>query len=561
MRSRSLLGMLAAVGCCMSVVTAAGAASAPQEVQADAPTDLSVTVYRSGYRNSGAMNLGFLGGFALLRETRLVRLPAGVSRVRFEGVADGIEPASAILEGLPGAVLEKNRDARLLSPETLIAAASGRTLVLVRANAKTGKTESLPGVILSGADADGIVFQTQGGIETLRCSGLSETFAFTDRSGLSATPTLSVLVRSTQPVTRRIQLSYLAYRFDWSADYTATLSADNKSMDLGAWVTLANGNGVGFPAAHTQVVAGRLNRQNGQVEPIDAGGPMLARCWPRGSTSDPVQDQELLRAVPLGFAQGSDAIAGLNRTYAAAASMARMEEVTVTGARVSQEQLGDLKLYRVPERTTVASHQSKQVRLLDRASIPVHQVFTADVYERRGRDTIDSHWTAASASIRTQNDAANHLGLPLPSGQVLVFGSHEGGALLLNQAGMRDLAVNEEVEIDMGRRSDVQVRTLLDQVTIDPAGTRTIPYVPGRSALRFSEVDSARRVEISNASNEPIDFELVLQFDDGIQLLRADHPMGTKNGRPMFRLVIPEHGMASIRFQSGRPAVRVTTPP
>ncbi len=556
MRSRSSFARLMAV-CCGIASALAAAASDPQEILADAPSDLSVTVYRSPYRNAGSINLNYLGGFALLRETRLVRLPAGVSRVRFEGVADGIEPASAIIEGLPNGVLEKNRDAKLLSPATLLAAAAGRAVMLVRSNPKTGKSERVPGVILTGTDADGIVFQSPDGIQALRCSGLSETFVFTDTKGLSASPTLSVLVRTAQPVTRRIQLSYLAYNFDWSADYTATLAADDQTINLGAWVTLANGNGIGFPAAHTQVVAGRLNRESGQVEPIDAGGPMLARCWPRGSTSDTVQVPEFIRAVPLGF----EAV-GVDRAYAAmAAPNMALQEVTVTGSRVRQEQLGDLKLYRVPERTTVASHQSKQVRLLDRAAIPVHRVFTAEVYERRGRDTLDSHWTAASVSLRTRNDAANHLGLPLPSGRVLVFAAHPGAALLLNEAGMRDLALNEEVEIDMGRSSDVQVRTVLDEVSIDPGRTRTIPYLPGKIALRVSEVDSARRVEVSNARNAPIDFELLLQFDDGIRLIRADHPMGTKNGRPMFRFVIPAHGTAAVRFQSGRSAVRVTVPP
>jgi hypothetical protein len=561
MRTRNVLGMLAAVCCWGVTVVAAGASSDPQEVLADAPTDLSVTVYRSPYRSSGSIDLDYLGGFALVRETRLVRLPAGVSRVRFEGVADGIEPASAVLEGLPGTVLEKDRDARLLSPETLIAAATGRSLLLVRPNAKTGRIENVPGVILSGADADGIVFQTQGGIEALRCSGLSETFAFTDRSGLSATPTLSVLVRTTQPVTRTVQLSYLAYQFDWSADYTATLSADKKSMDLGAWVTLANGNGVGFSAAHTQVVAGRLNRESGQVEPVDPGGPMLAVCWPRGSTSDPVQEQRVIRAIPLGFEEFSDRLAGRSLKIDAPLATAALSEVTMAGMRVSQEQLGDLKLYRVPERTTVASHQSKQVRLLDRESIPVHEVFTADLYERRGSETLDSQWTAASASLRTQNDAASHLGLPLPSGRVLVYGAHAGGPLLLNEAGMRDLAVNEEVQIDMGSTSDVQVRTVLDQVTIDPSRTRTIPFLPGSSALRFSEVDSARQVQVSNGHDEPIDVELVLRFDDGIQVMRADHPMGTKNGRPMFRIVVPAHDTAAVRFQTARSEARVTALP
>ncbi len=73
-------------------------------------------------------------------------------------------------------------------------------------------------------------------------------------------------------------------------------------MDLGAWVTLANGNGAGFPAARTQTVAGRVNRESGEVEPIDAGGPILAQCWPRGSTSDsPVYlEKDLLSAGAAG---------------------------------------------------------------------------------------------------------------------------------------------------------------------------------------------------------------------------------------------------------------------
>ena len=74
-------------------------------------------------------------------------------------------------------------------------------------------------------------------------------------------------------------------------------------MDLGAWVTLANGNGVGFPAAHAQVVAGRVNRESGEVEPLDPGGPILAQCWPRGSTSDPPQYLQIARASPLGAAR------------------------------------------------------------------------------------------------------------------------------------------------------------------------------------------------------------------------------------------------------------------
>src|SRR3546814_6082246 len=91
--------------------------AAAEDVVASAPSALSVTVYRAPDRDAGSIDLDDLGGFALISETRTVHLPAGVTRLRFEGVADGIDAATAILTGLPGAVIEKNRDAALLRSE------------------------------------------------------------------------------------------------------------------------------------------------------------------------------------------------------------------------------------------------------------------------------------------------------------------------------------------------------------------------------------------------------------------------------------------------------------
>ncbi len=280
-------------------------------------------------------------------------IASGLEPRAVRGGADGIEPVSAILAGLPGGLIERNLDAQLLSPATLLASAAGMPVTLVRSDPKTGRTQRLPGVILSGASADGVVLQTQAGIEALRCSGLPEGFAFDADTTLGASPTLSVLLRSEVALTARIELSYLAHGFDWAADYTATLSGDAKTIDLGAWVTLANGNGVGFPSARTQVVAGRLNREGEASTPLDRGGPVLARCWPRGSTSDTVGFLVVTGAVPAPFN-------AMKQGRAVMLADAAMAEVSVTGARVGQEQLGDLKLYRVPDRTTVASRQASR---------------------------------------------------------------------------------------------------------------------------------------------------------------------------------------------------------
>ena len=528
----------------LSLIAAGGIVhGAASEVLAEPPSDLIVTVYRSPYRESGSIDLDDLNGFALVTETRLVRLPAGISRVRFEGVADGIEPSSALISGLPGRVIEKNRDARLLSPSALIASAVGKPVELLRTNRKTGTQERLPGTILSDAEG-GVVFKTEEGIEALRCSGLPETFSFEPLAGLSARPTLSVEVQSPSPVTQQVTLSYLARGFDWAADYTATLSQDGKHLDLGAWVTLANSNGVAFPEAHVQVVAGKVNRVNGQegdegevgeVEPIDVGGPIVAQCWPRGSTSD--QPPMILRE------ESRDRM--FKRSLAAAAPAAMsLEEVVVTGEkRVQQEQLGDLKLYRVPERTTLASRQSKQVRLMDQSGIPVTTIYGLDLGEDVDSTTPAHRW------LRTKNTAANHLGLPLPSGSVAAFAPYQGERLLQHEAALRDIAIDEEVELDLGESADVQVMGEVEETRVDSAHAKLLPLVPG-VALRSVKVDDVLRVEVSNARAAGIDFELRLTLPEGARIVRADHPVGAKNGRPIFRFKVPANQTVAVRFQT-----------
>ena len=237
-RSLSLLAL--------TVLIAAPASA--QVVTSPAPESVSVTVYRNPHRGRGAIDLRWLGGFALITETRTVRLPAGRATVRFEGVADGIVPVSAIVAGLPGGVVEKNRDARLLSPAALIDGSLGRRVTLHRTDKKSGRVREEDAVLVSGTEG-GVVIRTAEGIETLGCSGLGESVRYPRiPDGLSAKPVLSVETVSRAPVTARVTLSYLASEFDWSASYVATVAADGRTLDLAAWMTLANGNAQGFRA-------------------------------------------------------------------------------------------------------------------------------------------------------------------------------------------------------------------------------------------------------------------------------------------------------------------------
>jgi hypothetical protein len=534
---RHCLGTLLVLGSTPSV-------SLATEVAAGPPSELSVTLYRAPGRSSGGLALESLDGFALITETRTVAIPEGESDIRFDGVADGIESASVLLSGLPADVLEKNRDAQLLSPSALVAASIGKRVVLVRTDPDSGRSTRTIGTLRSDA-GDGVVFEGAEGVEALRCSGLPETFSFSPRTDLRATPALSVRVRSASAVTAAVTLSYLSRGFDWSADYVASLAADGASMDVGAWVTLANDNGAGFEAARTQIVAGRLNRESGQIEAISLGTPILAQCWPQGTTSD--QPDGAVRDLLM-----EEAVLPMAAAPAAEFERKTAGMVALTAKLVEQEQLGDLKLYRVPERTTVSSRQMKQVRLLDRSSVPVQIRYVANLQADQ-----TTPFFPAQRMLQTVNDAEHHLGLPLPSGEVALFEPVRDTRLLLNQARLRDIAIGEEIELDAGASVDVQVEQVHEKSSTDSARARELPWLPGVAHLRSTNVNDVTRIEVHNARGSSALMEIRLRIPDATQIVAADHAVSLRHDKPVFDLTLEAGQSATIRYRTAHSNVNI----
>jgi hypothetical protein len=143
----------------------APAVTAAQERPVVVSSDIAnaaVTVYRAPDRSGGAIDPNWPQGFAFITETRKVTLPAGVSVLRFEGVAEGLLPETAVLSGLPDGVIEKNRDARLLSPAGLVDAYLKRSVTVRRTDRATGKVVEQEALIQAGPGG-GVILQTAGG--------------------------------------------------------------------------------------------------------------------------------------------------------------------------------------------------------------------------------------------------------------------------------------------------------------------------------------------------------------------------------------------------------------
>lgn len=217
----------------------------------------------------------------------------------------------------------------------------------------------------------------------------------------------------------------------------------------------------------------------------------------------------------------------------------------VVAQRVQEEQLGDLKLYRVPERTAVSSRQSKQVRLLDRRSIPVTILYRASLPANENLPEFP-----AERFLRTRNDAAHALALPLPSGQVASFLVRGDASLLLAESPVRDIALDEEFELSLGDSPDVQVEAVKERRSIPASGTAALPVVPGMKPWRSARVDDVNRVEIHNARADSIRFELRVQLPDGARVIGADHALHTRDGQPLFELRIPAGSRETIRYQT-----------
>jgi hypothetical protein len=422
-------------------------AGAQAVVTSPAPERVAVTVYRDPDRGMRPLNLRWLNGYALVSETRQVRIPAGESELRFEGVTSGIVPQSAIVTGLGEAVLEKNRDARLLSPGGLLDASLGERLTLRRTSRATGAVREQVAIVR--ATANGVVLQTADGIEALRCTGLAETLiAPRVPVGLSAKPTLSLRVRSPQPVEQTVILSYITNNFDWQADYVADLSPYGDRLTLFGWMTIANGDSTALADAQTQAVAGKLNRRRVWVDPGQAR-PIRISCWPSDTTSDIPEERLAEDIVVTGTSMrmAADAPPPPPPPPPAPAPPAVMAE---------QERLGDVQLYRVPISVTVASRSQKQIALLAQPTVKVASFLRLRVPQGNFSAPLER-------VIATRNVTADGLGLPLPAGKVAVFGTRDGHRILLGEGRIDDHAVGEKVEIAIATATGVLARQRVER--------------------------------------------------------------------------------------------------
>lgn len=448
MRGAWRAAALLLIACAARAIPAqAGGAEVVRSARADR---VAVTVYRDPRGGTvGAINLRDPGGFALVTETRRVRLPKGRAVLRFEGVAAGIVPVSAIVDGLPGGMVEKNRDARLLSPASLVDGTLGRLVTLTRTDRATGVRSGETATLVAGP-VGGVVMKTTRGIETLRCSGLPERVDYAAvPPGLSDQPVLSVTTDTPSARTATVTLSYLTSGFDWRASYVATIAPDGTHLDLFAWLTLANANPGGFVDAGLQAVAGRLNRTAFAAIERQASELRL-RCYPLGTTTSNLRPWSLERSEDI-------VVTGARKMSMEMTSPMAVMSVPAPAPPPPPEDLGDLKLYRVPGRVTLAPAAQKQVALLAAGAVPFERRYRLRLGPGAAFEAIP---TAVVLVVRNRKE--DRLGIALPAGTTALYADRGGQKLLLGTGSLTDRADGETIRIGAGISRQVTVTQIVE---------------------------------------------------------------------------------------------------
>jgi len=360
----------------------------------------------AGDRSAVAVTV-YNDGRGLVREERVVELPAGATELRFMDVAEKIEAPTVhvgVLEGGALSVLEQNYEYDLLSPEKLLEKYVGSTVTLVLQKLQDNSTveEEVAAKLLS--TNNGTVWEIGGRIAIN--PNYNRVLFPSVPANLIAQPTLVWLVQAAGAGRRTLEAAYLTGGMSWRADYVLALDAPESQAGLQGWVTVDNQSGAGFENARLKLVAGDVHR---------AAPEMLK-------------------------------LAHMERMVAAAA--APMEE----------EALFEYHLYTVPRPTTLKQNQTKQVQLLDAPAIAIGK----DYVLRGGGGYFRGPWRGNGAKEKIQvflkfkNSKDAGLGLPLPKGIVRVYKRDSSGSpQFIGEDSIDHTPKDEEIRLELGNAFDL----------------------------------------------------------------------------------------------------------
>jgi hypothetical protein len=297
-----------------------------------------------------------------------------------------------------------------------------------------------------------------------------------------------VTLESRRGGSRPATLSYLTPGLGWKADYVAMFDERAGRIDVQGWVTLSNSSGTTYANADTLLVAGQVQQQ---------GQPHYGGYAPPPPPPPPGRP---------------------------------MRRPGIESA--ARERLGDFYLYPLPERTTIANQQTKQVSFLDVVGAPGRRAYE---FRNSWLGTLEQ---AASADtvLKFSTSREQGLGDALPGGIVRVYMKDaRGQAQFVGESAIGHTPMGSDLGLKTGEAFDVKVQ----------------PVVEKRERVGDSRWRTTMRYTLSNARPEPVTVDLFQAgldhwWDDTRVVAESRKSERLSSNQLMWRVPVPANGTASL---------------
>ncbi len=342
---------------------------------------------------------------ALVNEIRSMELPKGQDRVEFLGVPQTIEPQSLQVRSITSPknfrVLDMNYEYDLVGAKSLLDRYVGKELSVVLPDPSDAMARMIKkGTLIANNDRPIFKIGNEiyvGGYDAVLLPSLPQ--------GLRAKPALVWLVDNKGPAAQDVEVSYLARKMGWRADYVLKVDRNNTEAGLSGWVTLTNNSGMGFENADLKLVAGDVHQ-----------APTPAPAY-------------RTKTLMVESAMGDD---------------------------VQEESFFEYHLYSLNRPVTIANKQIKQVSLLQAPKVKVKKELVCEYHAYGSRKGIEK--PDVNVLLKLRNDSKSGLGMPLPEGIVRAYQeSSDGSVLLIGEDRIEHTPKGEEVSLTMGKAFDVTV--------------------------------------------------------------------------------------------------------
>ena len=415
---------------------------------------------------------------ALVKDSRTTNLANGINDIIFDGVAQKIQPETALIYGDGIKVSEQNYNYNLMSYENFIKQSVGQEVNTIRQNPTTGENIYERATILGYADGQ-LILRFPYGIDTK----FPGRIVFNQiPAGSSNKPTLEARINAVNGGNKTLNLAYLTDGINWKTDYVVHVNSPT-NLDLTGWVTINNESGVDYENAKIQLIAGDVN-----------------------VVRDFVRPRMMLMAAK-----------GMN------------DSIANSIESVEPETLSSYELYTLPTTTSIKDHQTKQIALLEKKDVKYKREFnlTSPFYFNIHSSSDEFEKLHPAITYVLNNKAEDNLGISLPAGTIRFYEKDKSGNLqFIGSNRINNTAKEDTLRLNLGQAFNI---TASGKITANQRKELNQTMLPNKCFRVKFQRSYDVEITVNNAENSNNTVILSQNFPQDYKIIKENFKSVEKN--------------------------------